>query len=112
MKVKAFLVTSILINIFLLYLILKPVKSNDDVYRNVIKRVYNEKKEALKNDSIRLVNRDLQYKKDLKRINFLRKKDHEKYLHEISKLQRIDSDSAFTYILDSIKQVCCTNNAR
>lgn len=112
MKVKVFLVISILFNIFLLYLILKPVKSSDDVYKNVIKRVYNEKKEALKNDSIRLVNRDLQYKKDLKRINFLRKKDYEKYLYEISKLQRINSDSAFAFVLDSIKQVCCTNDAR
>lgn len=114
-NLKVYLVISICINILLSYIVLKkePNYTNTEQYLiDKIKADNAAKKKKLKSDSLHFVNQIKVSEKKINKINDLRKHERYKYQLELSKLQSINNDSAFTYILDSIKKVCCPDHNR
>lgn len=114
-NLKLYLIISICINILLSYIVLKKEPNYTNVEQYLLDKVKSDniaKKEKIKLDSLRYIDNINRLTLKVSKIQKQRKNERTNYEIELSKLQSINSDSAYTYILDSIKEVCCPNGSR
>ena len=111
MKLKYYLLISIIVNVVLLYIIFKPSKESSQLDSILLDRIKKEliiHKNKVIVDSIR---HEAEIEKLNKKVYYVqkqRKNEHNKYELELSKINHLVNDSSITFYLDSIEKVCCT----
>jgi len=108
-NLKTYLVISIVVNIVLAYIILKPsyVVDMDSQYKIRVKKEIIFHKNRVTEDSIRHYEAIEKLNKNVYYVQKQRKNERNKYELELAKISNMVSDSVINLYLDSLQKVCC-----